>query len=217
MVPLLSHVSCPYVSDGSKRKVAGIGEDHSFKFSLDVGGTFHLNSMLLGKQEQNKLFDIMLTPPDHYSIGLLTEKKKDIHRYDEGRTIFNLLSKVKIVYVSEATDEFQAMNPTKRHCLYPDELKLDHFSVYSESNCVLECAWEHARDACQCVPWFLHSFFAQAQTCEAYGNRCFRNLVENRYGMDKSLCAQRCLPDCETVEYEVEYELKTPPGYDGLL
>ena len=52
------------------------------------------------------------------------------------------------------------MSPAKRGCLYPDEKDLRHFGTYREATCVLECSWYRAREACDCVPWFLLEHFS---------------------------------------------------------
>ncbi len=60
------------------------------------------------------------------------------------------------------------------------------------------------------MPWFLREaeHFPDSEICEAYGNTCFRDLVEGRYdGAASSHCLdQVCLPDCEVVEYTFEFD-----------
>ncbi len=103
----------------------------------------------------------------------------------------------------EGTTEFKAMGPMKRNCLYPEEKELTHFPIYSEPNCVLECAWNYAAKKCNCAPWFLYSHFPEVNTCEAHGNLCFFDIVKTRYDLADDECMDGCLPDCETVEYHL--------------
>ncbi len=95
------------------------------------------------------------------------------------------------------------MAPPKRNCLYPDEKELNHFPAYSEPNCVLECAWRHAALKCSCAPWFLREHHPEVDTCEAHGNQCFIEIVRGRYDLVGDECMEGCLPDCETVEYDI--------------
>ncbi len=119
-------------------------------------------------------------------------------------------------YVVEGTDEFRAMAPLKRNCLYPEEEKLKHFPAYSEPNCVLECAWQHAAIKCGCAPFFLHSHHPEVNTCEAHGNQCFSGIVKGRYDLLGNKCMEDCLPDCETVEYKISPPEKEKKYSQGL-
>ena len=76
---------------------------------------------------------------------------------------------------------FRELSPEKRNCFYEDELQLDFFPIYKSANCMLECAWLLAMETCQCVPWFLLDRFSDTSICEIYGNKCFADIVDNRY------------------------------------
>ena len=100
--------------------------------------------------------------------------------------------------------QLRSMDPSKRNCYYENEKELDFFPVYSEPNCALECAWKHARETCGCVPWFLKTtVFGTRPMCEAYGNMCFRKIVNARYGKNFGdvTCMEECLPDCNEYSY----------------
>ena len=110
----------------------------------------------------------------------------------------------KVELFLEGTDDFKAMSPEKRNCYYPHEKPLEHFDVYSEANCVLQCAWSEALQECGCVPWFLAHHFPDSLMCESGGNRCFKSAVDGRNDADNSTsCIAACLPDCETIQYDV--------------
>ena len=96
------------------------------------------------------------------------------------------------------------MDPHKRNCFYNNEKQLDFFPVYSEPNCALECAWKHASITCGCAPWFLVKAFRGASPmCEAYGNGCFKRIVDTRYldNFGDMSCMQGCLPDCNEYAF----------------
>ena len=98
--------------------------------------------------------DVIVTPRGHFVPGRMDAEEDVVvslmgegysARYEDIRIIFaNLIG---------TTSEFRQMDPFKRGCLYPNEVSLDFFPVYSESNCVLEEAWKKARRECRCVPW----------------------------------------------------------------
>ena len=198
--------------------------------TIDVGGKYYINKFLAnltgaeGHGTWQQTFELMVTPPNHFAIGRLMEEEKAMMKYDAGEARLIWLVKVKLDYIAEGTAEFRAMDPGKRNCLYPDERALDHFDVYSEPNCVLQCAWDHARRECGCEPWFLlgrlssssGSSSGGARMCEANGNRCFRRVVGGRYDINSSDCISGCLPDCETVQYEIERQEKALTVDGGL-
>ncbi len=74
---------------------------------------------------------------------------------------------VTVENVLEGTEAFGDLALEQRGCYYPSEVELEHFSVYSEGNCYLECAWEAAGDRCGCVPWFLAEHFPGKHICLA--------------------------------------------------
>ncbi len=153
----------------------------------------------------------MFTAPNQYAIGRLMEEDAT-WTYEAEDTVVTWLHKVKLDYIAVGTKEFTAMAPQKRNCYYPDEKVLEPFDVYSEANCVLLCAWHLAKDKCgRCVPWFLLEYFPNTQMCEANANRCFKNVVDGRYYIKNSTCINGCLPDCETVQYQIKVQRKNLP------
>jgi hypothetical protein len=66
------------------------------------------------------------------------------------------------------------MDISRRKCLREDEKTLRFFPVYTEANCILECAWNVAGNNCGCVPWFLKRYYPGKPLCEITGNECFR-------------------------------------------
>ena len=47
-----------------------------------------------------------------------------------------------------------AIEPARRRCLFPQERRLELYSRYSFSNCILECYILQAAATARCVPWY---------------------------------------------------------------
>ena len=47
-----------------------------------------------------------------------------------------------------------AIEPARRRCLFPSERRLELYSRYSFSNCILECFILQAAATTRCVPWY---------------------------------------------------------------
>ena len=48
----------------------------------------------------------------------------------------------KVSNMVKPAPELRQMSPEARKCLYPHELDLEYFPVYSQTNCFLECGWK---------------------------------------------------------------------------
>ncbi len=203
------------IPDEHKRTIWGTGSENALTFALDFGSSFFLDGIFPEEKVlPAKKYTIMVTPPDHYSIGQLAEERNTVFEHDTGKAVLNYLDwnlQVDLDYIAGTTEEFRALDPHKRNCLFADEVELRMFPTYSEANCFLECAWEHAADICECAPWFLLDKFPATAMCELYGNRCFRNIIDHRFDGDIP-CQYECLPDCEKVHYVV---VKDDPKSDG--
>ena len=159
--------------------------------------------------------DVFLSPPNHFTIGQLQDEETSQFMwmspiYDNKAPCPLYLAKVELSYISTTTKEFRNMDAKTRECFYPDEIKLKYFPVYSEPNCLLECAWDFAFEKCKCVPWFLADTFKGAPMCEIYGNKCFANVIDQRYKLNIP-CKTECLHDCERVEYKYIYSMQQLP------
>ncbi len=209
------------VTDMSKREIGDDGEKNGFSFVLDTGGIYYVYTRYLrnitglsSRGDHKRVFDIMITPPDVFSVSRQAEASVFTYEMQPRWSV-----KVKVDYMEEGTDEFKAMPPERRRCFYPQEKTLRHFEVYSESNCMLQCAWEDAVEACSCVPWFLYEKFPNVHMCEAFGNRCFRSVLDARYETKEDssrACFLECLPDCESVHYSVEPGYSMPTDDDSV-
>ncbi len=150
----------------------------------------------------SKLYTLMITPPGHYSVSPLVERRNAIFGIDPSlfSGVINWDLEVELDYITSTTAEVRALSPKKRDCLYHDENILRLFPSYSETNCILECSWEHAAKECGCAPWFLLDAFPTKGMCEAYGNLCFKKVVKQRHEVNYP-CKHRCMQDCEKVSY----------------
>ena len=208
--------------DDDRNLITGYGEHNAFEFAIDFGGKYSLVEYAL--LSENGLwvqsFDVVVTVPNEYSIGRMAEAEKSAFHFDVETVRRFAFKEVKVTleYVAEGSEEFKAMDPHKRNCYYPNEKALDVFRTYSEANCILECAWRIAKDECGCAPWFLLQHLPKTtRMCEAIGNRCFRNLVENRYNRRHYVnCKNECLSDCEKAQYYIEARDKIYNIYDQL-
>ena len=81
---------------------------------------------------------LALTPPERMetlsdsedSSGLVSPKPKECitqFRYSAQQMV-------------KTTEQFSALSPSRRQCLYPHERNLDYFGNYHRTNCMLECA-----------------------------------------------------------------------------
>ena len=191
-------------------QINGIGKANSLKVTLDKGSFFYLQKFQNPDMMAN---DVYLTPPNHYAIGPLQDEETSQFTWmspldDNDAPWYQV--KIELSYISTTTKEFRNMKAKTRECFYTDEIKLKYFPVYSEPNCLLECAWELAFEKCKCVPWFLIDYFKGAPTCEIYGNKCFANIVDQRYEMYIP-CKAECLQDCERVEYKYVHTKQQSP------
>ena len=195
-------------SDDSKKEIVGYGVESSFEFTMDFGGMLPINTYkLIGENaDWQQIFQVIITPPNQFTVGKMDEETKTLFliSHDMPKRAEIKLVKMTLEYVSEGTAEFKAMAPEKRNCLYPDEKQLEFFTPYSEANCILECTWHLAMEKCGCVPWFLLTYFPEARMCEAIANKCFRGILDKRYnGQSGNTCKTQCLPDCESVQYDI--------------
>ncbi len=175
----------------------------AISFAIDFGSLFYFDGLFPDEGVVfSKKHTVMVLPPNHHTVGQLAEEKNVVFDIEDGRVLnlpkWNL--QVELDYITSTTDEFRALTPQKRDCLFGDELKLRLFKSYSEANCFLECAWEHAEKLCHCVPWFLLDLFPHSDMCEVYGNKCFRTIVDQRYSGNIP-CQYQCLQDCDKVRY----------------
>ena len=164
------------------------------------------------------LYDIIIAPRGQFTKRKLSSEKDDVGplksfpgRFDRPQETEFDLDFLSVVKVKE---DFKGLSPLSRNCYFPDEMDLDFFPIYSEPNCVLECAWKRAEKDCGCVPWILRGHFPKATVCEYFGNICFQEIVDNRYPDLEETCSGICLSDCEVIQYQVSEKAQYIMGTD---
>lgn len=157
---------------------------------------------------------LFVTPPGQFSSGRYIQYPATLFDINQDLDI-----EVDITRVIQTTPEFRSMSLNKRQCLYPDEKELHFFPLYSQSNCIMECAWLFSADQCSCVPWFLKDVLPRFKICEFFGNFCFNTWINRRHRRIKSSCMDKCLSDCEDVEmkfYTQAYQVDPDFGHEKV-
>ena len=137
------------------------------------------------------IFDVSITPHNYFSIGKLATRGDYEGTYGDKKPYYATSTKLGLTFTNivRTTSDFRydsienlsradryprrSMDPKKRNCYFHDEKTLEFFPMYTEPNCMLECAWRAAAGNCGCVPWFLKSKerFTGDRICEIFGNR----------------------------------------------
>ena len=188
------------------------GDQKAVLYGTNFGGAISL--LPLARKDSGKKtippqqYEVLFTQPGHFTVGRLEEEDKMVWRTESRKTWltngWRWDVKVAVNRRTGTTATFKGLSPEMRGCFYPEEHPLEFFPAYSESNCVLECAWRDAKDKCGCVPWFLgRDHFPSSPLCTLSGNSCFRARVHARYDFHGP-CEKKCLTDCERVEYVLE-------------
>ncbi|XP_028131581.1 sodium channel protein Nach-like [Diabrotica virgifera virgifera] len=159
------------------------------------------------------LFSIPTDFPDTTSGGLV---EKII---DRGTEIFLQVSSINTV----ATDEVKKYPPSKRGCIFSDEIKT-LFGSYSYSDCIMDCKIRSIVALCQCVPFnFINVFnnpndhyfqctLGDLQCLNAYTNK-WKTLYPSDFtgtGLERekqdSIQCEHCIPTCSDTMYDVSSE-----------
>ena len=117
----------------------------------DVGFSFHDTNKNYFEGRQYHLstnISVSLYPPWKFSLGLVDPFPMSYGRYQSN-------FKFDVRLFEDTTDDFKKMNPSQRKCYFPDEHFLQYFEQYSQSNCLLESAWNDTENVCGCIPWYL--------------------------------------------------------------
>jgi len=99
-----------------------------------------------------------------------------------------------------STPEFDQMSITERDCRLQEESEiLTHFSNYTKSGCIFECAMDFAFQYCFCIPWsFPLTGHDESPICDIFGNVCFAEFFQKRVN-DPEGC--HCLSECAKTTY----------------
>lgn len=168
----------------------GIGSPHLNALLLDV---FISNRFQAMRPREKLMWSLHMKPKDVYRIAVTTEAK------------------------IEASKSFRDMSIARRQCLFADEKDLEHFTVYSRQNCILECRWREALSQCGCAPWYMSALYPQSQICELSGLQCFKEVLKaslfssGNFSHSDRCVAANCMPDCEGTKYDANIALLENP------
>ncbi|XP_045464986.1 sodium channel protein Nach-like [Harmonia axyridis] len=88
----------------------------------------------------------------------------------------------------------------QRGCVFPGEVKVKHFSTYSDANCLIEKEAYELMDACGCVPYYYD--FSEFPKCNILQLPCFIQ-ASTRNGSWQDF-SNDCPASCEDTLYEVK-------------
>ncbi len=103
----------------------------------------------------------------------------------------------------KVNDDVAALSIDKRNCMLPkDKHNLAVFGEYSQSNCIVECKWRRAAEACNCVPLqFPREINSTAPICmTSESSLCFT--TEMSLTNPSTQC--NCKGDCNSFEYDLK-------------
>ncbi|CAB3239600.1 unnamed protein product [Arctia plantaginis] len=107
-------------------------------------------------------------------------------------------------------------DPEIRQCYFPGERYLKYFKIYTANNCKIECLANVTFNLCNCVAFYMPH---ESKTiCTELSQGCMNlardKMVEIEATDPNRTC--RCLPSCNSVDYEAEI-LKTDYNLKDLL
>lgn len=113
----------------------------------------------------------------------------------------------------QSSNSLESYDTEVRQCYFPKNRQLRYFKVYTAKNCRAECLSNYTFETCDCVGYYMpHD--NSSQICAEGKLECMRAAHQRMAGtelhleLEKSPEGCRCLPACNTVEYDAEI-LKT--------
>lgn len=167
------------------RKVQGCGKSKGLRVIIDN----HKVATLGKRLTPGSKFQVYVTVP-----GVVTHKvpfKMDPTYHGE-HSIY-----LHGIHYIDSSEQFKVWNKDMKACYFPDDRKLNYFSIYTQDNCLLECRLNKIAPICQCAPWYLNQ--TQFPACGLVGNECFRENLANYQDdlQDRTDCD--CKNDCEGI------------------
>ncbi|KOB76548.1 Gonad-specific amiloride-sensitive sodium channel 1 [Operophtera brumata] len=115
--------------------------------------------------------------------------------------------------VLSTSDTLENYAPETRQCYFPADRQLYYFKIYTAKNCRAECLSNYTFKECGCVGYYMpHD--NSSQICAENKLWCMEDAHDNmvneelRLELAKNATGCRCLPACNSVEYDAEI-LKT--------
>ena len=178
---------------GSKEPHTQPGQDKGLHLVLDA----HTNRVSSGTVSDNfRGFVTVVDGPDKYP---LTSRKSFLIR--PGKANYVAINSIQV----EAEPGVKKVNAMKRDCYFTNEYPLDMHKNYSQSNCLLECFIQFARNKMQgenetqkCTPWFypVEDKYV-TKMCDPWETKEFQKWISS--APDKR--CSHCLTDCEGSIY----------------
>ena len=181
-----------YIKDNEPRTQAG--QKKGLRLVLDA----HTDRVTAGTVYDN--FRGFVTMVDGRGSYPLTARQSFLVK--PGRDNYVAITALRVV----AEDGIKPIEPHDRRCKFPDETPLEVHQKYSQSNCLLECSIQYAREMMRrnasvnaaCTPWYY------PRTNNEYTNICkpqeakeFNKFMTN---VPEDKCLE-CLPDCTSTIY----------------
>jgi acid-sensing ion channel, other len=105
-------------------------------------------------------------------------------------------------------EELRKVQPNIRNCMFEDERKLIYYKFYSKAYCQLECKAFVMYKTCECIPFFMPRNDSLT-LCDIAGMDCIATLAGMSYvdydHLYDSFGVCRCLDDCNSISYDVEF------------
>lgn len=93
----------------------------------------------------------------------------------------------------------------RRQCYLKDEKYLQHFQIYTQSNCELECLTNLTLKDCGCVLFYMPRN-KTTNICGSLKYVCsvFASLTLSRMALESKGLKCDCLPSCSSISYNIE-------------
>ncbi|KAK9889769.1 hypothetical protein WA026_007148 [Henosepilachna vigintioctopunctata] len=100
------------------------------------------------------------------------------------------------------TEDARQLSVKQRHCVFPNERKLEVDHIYTYTACTRQCRMDSAMKICKCIPYFypINGTTSRYRYCEVRELECISNNLERIISVEKCDCQLGCF---NTV-YEVE-------------
>jgi acid-sensing ion channel, other len=195
----------------------GISEEHQgIQWSLDQGyisnnknmhpvrasnnGGLEVTMKIEGDEKGMGLFGYSITLPNEILTHTMLQNNL---QWDTQRFI-KLSAKS-----TQMGENLRNFSPVNRGCYFQDERKLQFFSSYTRSNCMLECLTNLTLETCNCVTFLLPHNNSTKICSSEYEAECNRNVLVSFPPAKYIINPCDCLPTCNNIEYSWTEEQKS--------
>ncbi|KAJ8733085.1 hypothetical protein PYW08_001383 [Mythimna loreyi] len=120
--------------------------------------------------------------------------------------------------VLNTSESLRGYDPEVRQCYFPDERYLKYFSIYTASNCRIECLSNVTDQYCKCTAFHMPDD-SNNRICTEIDDECMkeaRRIMQYQELSKDSKNRCHCLPACNTMDYDAEI-LKTDFNLKQLM